>query len=144
MVQGYITAMKLLLIPIILLLTSCNSFNSLVLTSYELSTNNIEDHPTRSTKDKTHQKPIKKPKPEVQVIEVPVVKKEYVYRCEKYILPELIDPPSFPFDRLQKVGTNDLKAVDEILMDHITSLHKHEKKIRSLIHESYSKYSKKC
>lgn len=128
--------MKILLLPLLLLLGSCNSFNKVFLTSYELSYQNTEDNSVVQIREKQNTP--------VQVKEVPIVKKEVVYRCERYILPELAEAPLFPLQTLNEIDPNNLKAIDKVLMDYIRKLMDHDRDLKRKINDSYNEYLKKC
>lgn len=126
-----------LILGITLLLSSCQSFNSVHYNSYQLSDHDYVAH---------HEKEHTTPKPVHQTQTHPPTKPTttIVYKCSKYILPKLPDLPKFPVKELSQVDPNDLRSMDVILAAHIQKLIDHEKSIKKLINDSYKQYSLKC
>ncbi len=124
---------SILLIPFI---TSCNSFNTIALSTYELSINN--EYPLTKNENNLPNKN----QNNVEIKEV--VKYQYKYVCPKFIMPTIPPAPEFPARELLELNPEEEEKVDRILMNYIMRIKEHDKKARSLIDTEYNKYLKKC
>lgn len=134
--------MKILLIPLLFLLSSCNSLNTVILTSYELSLKTTTDSSSVVVSEvNNEQKVLKQPPRNNNRIDN---KDKIVSQCPTYIMPILEESMSFPIDEFNKIDSSDIKSLDKLLLKHIMDLVKLDKRNRELLDHTYQNYIGQC
>jgi len=126
---------KLVLILPVLLLSSCCSFNTTTLRSYELAhgkSGSRADEPKPFIRERVV-KGDYNPKPKV------IVRTKLVH-CPKFVLPDLGEEPASPIKQLVNVNPNDYKSIDKIVMDYVDSLTQYVRDKKKEIQLQYQLY----
>ena len=91
--------------------------------SYQFTDPSLVDHPLKSAE---------------------IIKKEETLDCPIFQLPEIKPEPELSSKDLEKINPNNSKAVDRLIMKHITDLTLYIREYQKQLQESYSQYIGRC
>jgi len=124
---------KYIIVPALLVLSSCYSFNKIDLKEYE-----------KGQLDRVYEAITPEQRYLASLAEETSRKKKAELACQPFTLPAISPMPDLPFDSLLKVNPNDSKAIDKLQVAHIEELRNYITRLKQQMITAQLKHNQTC